>query len=205
MNHPNQKKMTAMDKAGIGIVIVITVVAVAFTMAAQSGFESPTMAAPVSKESTPSDPFADIAEKTKQREQAIEEQMKMLAKETPSFEEEAVTVSTPRIEDVPEMTGPMTVQVSLPSGSSVPGCEEILECFVPTSVTINAGDTVSWSNDDTAAHTVTSGTPAGGPDGVFDSSLFMAGATFDVTFDNSGSYDYFCMVHPWMVANVQVN
>jgi len=199
--------MTAMDKAGIGIAIGITVIAVAFTAAASQmgGFDSPFMVAPVSKESTPSDPFADIAEKTKQREQAIEEQMKMLAKEVPSFEEEAVTVSTPRIEDVPEMTGPMTVQVSLPSGSSVPGCEEILECYVPTSVSINTGDTISWSNDDTAAHTVTSGTPAGGPDGVFDSSLFMAGATFDVTFDNSGSYDYFCMVHPWMVANVQVN
>jgi len=198
--------MTAMDKAGIGIVIGITVIAVAFTMAASlPGFQSPTMAAPVSKESTSSDPFADIAEKTKQREQAIEEQMKMIAKEVPSFEEEAVTVSTPRIEDVPEMTGPMTVQVSLPSGSSVPGCEEILECYVPTSVSINTGDTISWSNDDTAAHTVTSGTPAEGPDGVFDSSLFMAGATFDVTFDNSGSYDYFCMVHPWMVASVQVN
>ncbi len=196
--------MTTMDKAGIGLAIGITVVAVAFTMAASlSGFEM--AVAPVSKESTPSDPFADIAEKVKQREQAIEEQMKMVAKEVPSFEEEAVTVSTPRIEDVPEMTGPMTVQVSLPSGSSVPGCEEILECYVPTSVSINTGDTISWSNDDTAAHTVTSGTPVGGPDGVFDSSLFMAEATFDVTFDNPGSYDYFCMVHPWMVGKVQVN
>jgi len=204
MNHTNQKKMTAMDKAGIGIAIGITVVAVAFTMAASlSGFEM--AAAPVSKESTTSDPFADIAEKAKQREQAIEEQMQMLAKEAPSFEEEAVTVSTPRIEDVPEMTEPMTVQVSLPSGSSVPGCEETNECYVPTSVSINTGDTISWSNDDTAAHTVSSGTPAGGPDGVFDSSLFMAGATFDVTFDNPGSYDYFCMVHPWMVGTVQVN
>ncbi len=154
-----------MDKAGIGIAIGITVVAVAFTMAASlQGFEM--AVAPVSKESTPSDPFADIAEKVKQREQAIEEQMKMVAKEVPSFEEEAVTVSTPRIEDVPEMTEPMTVQVSLPSGSSVPGCEEILECYVPTSVSINTGDTVSWSNDDTAAHTVSSGTPVGGPDGV---------------------------------------
>ncbi len=198
--------MTAMDKAGIGLAIGITVVAVAFTMAASlQGFEM--AVAPVSKESTPSDPFADIAEKVKQREQAIEEQMEMAAKEVPSFEEEAVTVLTPRIEDVPEITEPMTVQVSLPSGSSVPGCEEILECYVPTSVSINTGDTISWSNDDTAAHTVTSGTPGeqASVGAVFDSSLFMAGATFDVTFDNPGSYDYFCMVHPWMVGNVQVN
>jgi len=71
--------------------------------------------------------------------------------------------------------------------------------------TIYSGDTVNWSNDDTAAHTVTSGNASDGPDGTFDSSLFMAGTTFEVTFDESGSYDYFCMVHPWMTGNIQVN
>jgi len=102
-------------------------------------------------------------------------------------------------------SGPKTKTVSMPSGTSVPGCEETNTCFIPSSVTINVGDTVSWSNDDTAAHTVTSGLPTDGPDGNFDSSLLMVGKTFDVTFDNSGSYDYFCMVHPWMVGKVQVN
>ena len=101
--------------------------------------------------------------------------------------------------------GPQTVIVTLPAGTSVPGCEETNECFIPESITINAGDTVSWDNTDTAAHTVTSGTAANGPDGTFDSSLLMGGATFEVTFDESGSNDYFCMVHPWMVGNVQVN
>ena len=101
--------------------------------------------------------------------------------------------------------GPQTVTVTLPAGTSVPGCEETNECFIPESITINAGDTVSWDNTDTAAHTVTSGTAADGPDGTFDSSLLMGGATFEVTFDELGSNDYFCMVHPWMVGNVQVN
>jgi len=90
------------------------------------------------------------------------------------------------------------VTVSLPEGSSVPGCEETNECYIPYRVTVNPGDEVVWSNDDTAAHTVTSGTPAEGPDGIFDSSLFMAGNTFSHTFDTLGEYDYFCMVHPWM-------
>ncbi|MDO8640584.1 MAG: plastocyanin/azurin family copper-binding protein, partial [Nitrosarchaeum sp.] len=49
------------------------------------------------------------------------------------------------------------------------------------------------------------GNPSDGPSGVFDSSLIMAGASFENTFDAAGSYDYFCMVHPWMVGNVQVN
>ena len=63
------------------------------------------------------------------------------------------------------------------------------------------GGEVTWSNDDSAAHTVTSGGAAtGGPDGNFDSSLFMAGTTFSVVFDDydEGEYPYFCIVHPWM-------
>jgi len=103
------------------------------------------------------------------------------------------------------MAGPQTMMVSLPKDSAAPGCETTDACYIPSMVSINVGDTVSWSNDDTAAHTVTSGTPQGGPDGVFDSSLFMAGTTFDVTFDSSGNYDYFCMVHPWMAGKVTVN
>jgi len=98
-----------------------------------------------------------------------------------------------------------TVTVSAPAGSSVPGCEETNECFIPEDVTINAGDTVEWSNDDTAAHTVTSGTAAGDDVGdLFDSGLFMVGATFSHTFADTGTYDYFCMVHPWMVGTVIV-
>jgi len=95
--------------------------------------------------------------------------------------------------------------VAIPSGSSSPGCETSNACFLPSSNTINAGDTVEWSNTDTAAHTVTSGSPSEGPSGEFDSSLIMAGATYAHTFDKSGSYDYFCMVHPWMVGNIKVN
>ncbi|MDH3793868.1 MAG: PEFG-CTERM sorting domain-containing protein [Nitrosopumilus sp.] len=96
------------------------------------------------------------------------------------------------------------VSVSVPQGTSVPGCEETNECFLPYLVTIHPGDEVVWSNDDTAAHTVTSGTTAVGADGLFDSSLFMAGATFSHTFDTLGEYDYFCMVHPWMLGKVFV-
>ena len=90
-------------------------------------------------------------------------------------------------------------------GSSTPGCENTNQCFIPNPVTIAMGGTVTWENVDNAAHTVTSGSPADGPDGVFDSSLIMAGgATFSHTFDAVGTYDYFCMVHPWMAGSVIV-
>ena len=100
---------------------------------------------------------------------------------------------------------PKTVIVDIPTGTSVPGCETTDACFSPAMVSINAGDTVEWANEPTAAHTVTGGSPATGPSGVFDSSLLMAGASYAFTFDEAGSYDYFCMVHPWMVGSVSVN
>jgi len=104
-----------------------------------------------------------------------------------------------------EAAAPKTVIVDIPTGTSVPGCETTDACFSPAMVSINAGDTVEWANEPTAAHTVTGGSPATGPSGVFDSSLLMAGASYAFTFDEAGSYDYFCMVHPWMVGSVSVN
>lgn len=96
------------------------------------------------------------------------------------------------------------VSVSIQKGASAPGCEATNECYVPHEVTVDVGGEVTWSNDDTAAHTVTSGTPENGPDAVFDSSLFMAGNTFSHKFDKAGTFHYFCMVHPWMTGSVIV-
>ena len=88
------------------------------------------------------------------------------------------------------------VTVTNAPGSSTPGCEP--NCFVPSTVTIEVGDTVTWDNTDTAAHTATGGSAADGPSGVFDSSLIMAGGSYSYTADTAGTFDYFCMVHPWM-------
>ncbi len=98
----------------------------------------------------------------------------------------------------------LTHSVSMVMGSGAPGCEVKNECYIPSLIEINEGDTVIWSNDDSAAHTVTSGTPSDGPDGMFDSSLVMAGNTFEFTFEDKGEYDYFCIVHPWMTGSVKV-
>jgi len=91
-------------------------------------------------------------------------------------------------------------------GSSVPGCEDTAEgCFIPSPVTIDMGGTVTWENNDTAAHTATGGSATEGPSGVFDSSLIMAGSSFSHTFEDAGTFDYFCMVHPWMAGAVMVS
>ena len=91
---------------------------------------------------------------------------------------------------------PMSAEVIPVSGSASPGCEP--ECYDPSTVTISAGGTVTFVNSDTAPHTVTSGNATDGPDGVWDSSLIMIDMSYSVTLDNPGTYDYFCMVHPWM-------
>ena len=91
---------------------------------------------------------------------------------------------------------PMSAEVVPVAGSATPGCEP--ECYDPSTVTISAGGTVNFVNTDTAPHTVTSGTATDGPDGVWDSSLIMIDMSYSVTLDNPGTYDYFCMVHPWM-------
>ena len=101
--------------------------------------------------------------------------------------------------------GPQTHIVETAMGSGAPGCETSNACYLPQDITISTGDTVLWDNVDTAAHTVTGGSPADGPSGVFDSSLLMAGLDYSFTFNDAGNYDYFCMVHPWMVGSVTVN
>jgi len=93
------------------------------------------------------------------------------------------------------------------SGNQVkggPNCQDTNECWIPNTVTIAVGEQVTWSNTDTAAHTVTSGTAADGPDGTFDSGLWLGGDTFSWTFDEAGTVDYFCIVHPWMAGIVIV-
>ena len=99
------------------------------------------------------------------------------------------------------------VDVSIAKGASTPGCEETNSCFDPAEAITDVGGEVTWTNTDTAAHTVTSGDLQSDPDNVgteFDSSLFGPGKTFSKTFEKAGTFPYFCMVHPWMKGVVTV-
>jgi plastocyanin len=97
------------------------------------------------------------------------------------------------------------VQVSI-----VPGSSTLTDnAYSPNPVEVAVGQTVVWTNDDTAFHTVTSGT-VGAPDQKFDSglqgptALTTKGKTFEHTFDAAGEYPYFCTLHPAMVGTVVV-
>jgi plastocyanin len=106
---------------------------------------------------------------------------------------------------VPSVFAESTHIVETAMGSGAPGCETSNACYLPADITISTGDTVQWDNVDNAAHTVTGGSPSDGPSGVFDSSLLMVGSSYSHIFDDAGSYDYFCMVHPWMTGSVTLS
>jgi predicted secreted protein with PEFG-CTERM motif len=99
----------------------------------------------------------------------------------------------------------VTVEVDIAIGSSVVGCETTNECYIPHMVTIDVGGEVMWNNIDAMAHTVTAGTPTEGLSEHFDSGLVAPGSTFSYEFEDAGTFDYFCIVHPWMAGAVMVS
>ncbi len=97
---------------------------------------------------------------------------------------------------------PTIADVSIPAGAGMISDGQIY--FDPEDITVQSGTTVVWTSNDNAVHTVTSGTPDDGPDGLFDSGMFSAGEKFEYTFSSQGTTDYYCIVHPWMVGTVTV-
>jgi len=106
---------------------------------------------------------------------------------------------------VKEKVSMVQVEVTIPDRAMYLGCEEARKCYIPSEVLVQSGSTMVWYNDDASAHTVTSGNPVDGPDGIFDSGLFLADTTFSHTFDESGEYQYYCIVHPWMTGTIFVS
>jgi plastocyanin len=70
--------------------------------------------------------------------------------------------------------------------------------FQPAWISVPAGTTVSWFNNDGVSHTVTSDS------GAFDSGAIAPGGSFGVTFSAPGAYTYHCAFHPMMTGTVVV-
>ena len=70
--------------------------------------------------------------------------------------------------------------------------------FAPTSVTIDVGDTVTWTTDGPTPHSATA------DDGSFDTGIFEAGQSRSETFDQAGTFAYFCTPHPNMRGTITV-
>lgn len=87
--------------------------------------------------------------------------------------------------------------------------------FMPETLTVSAGDTVTWVNGESITHTITSGTfsdvdtttglrASEAADGLFDERLGEEGGTFSYTFESAGTFQYFCDIHDGMNATVVV-
>jgi plastocyanin len=70
--------------------------------------------------------------------------------------------------------------------------------FAPTSLTVKAGSTVTWTNKDEEPHTIVSDT------GVFRSGAIDTNESFSFRFDKPGTYRYACSIHPRMVGTIVV-
>jgi len=70
--------------------------------------------------------------------------------------------------------------------------------YSPAGVTVNVGDTITWTNEDAAPHTATA------DDGEFDTGTLSRGASGSQTFSSAGTFSYFCTIHPSMTATVTV-
>ncbi|WP_234436053.1 cupredoxin domain-containing protein [Streptomyces sp. NRRL S-813] len=99
----------------------------------------------------------------------------------------------------------MTMSMSPGKGSStapVSGHTVAIKnfAFSPATLKVTAGTTVTWTNEDTDAHTVTS-TSSGGP---LHSAALATHDTYRYTFTKPGTYAYLCTIHPFMTATVEV-
>lgn len=70
--------------------------------------------------------------------------------------------------------------------------------FSPGQITVTAGTTVTWVNNDAAPHTAT------GDAGEFDTGQIASGGSASITFDTPGTYAYHCSIHPNMTATLIV-
>ncbi len=89
-----------------------------------------------------------------------------------------------------------------------PGPNEVFMrsiAFDPPEITINAGESVTWTNMDIVPHTATSGSPGDDDLGsIFQSSRLPNGGTFTHTFDEPGEFIYFCEEHPGIMRDAKV-
>lgn len=95
----------------------------------------------------------------------------------------------------------LNTNVSVAPNASIPGKPS----FVPRLIIVGIGDTVSWTNNDTVPHIVTSSEPRiAEPDLKFKSGLLEPDRVFEHTFAHAGSYQYYCAIHPFMTVEVVV-
>ena len=107
------------------------------------------------------------------------------------------------VQDVDDQKTVLKGDIIMPTKVSRPGCEKTDSCYIPSKIVIKQGNSVTWVNEDVAFHSVTSGY-YDEPSEIFDSEYLDPEESFTFIFENIGTYDYFCTLHPWMKGQVIV-
>ena len=76
--------------------------------------------------------------------------------------------------------------------------------FTEDNITVAAGDTVSWTNLDSATHTVTAGDESAPNPDAFDSGDLGQDESFDLVVADAGEIAYYCQIHPQMQGTITV-
>jgi len=114
-----------------------------------------------------------------------------------NFEETNSEETTVKVEEI------IKADVIIPIKVSRPGCDIEDICYIPSNIVVEKGKSVTWVNEDSSFHSVTSGF-YGEPTVLFDSGYLDPYQSYTLSFDEFGTYDYFCTLHPWMKAQVIV-
>ena len=107
------------------------------------------------------------------------------------------------VQDIDDQKTILKGDVIMSTKVSRPGCEKTDSCYTPSKIVIKQGNSVTWVNEDVAFHSVTSGY-YDEPSEIFDSGYLDPEESFTFIFENIGTYDYFCTLHPWMKGQVIV-
>lgn len=94
--------------------------------------------------------------------------------------------------------------VRILEGNIAPTCIKDSTCYDKPTLGITTGETITWINEDIPAHTIVSGSLLDGNTGLFDSNLILPEKTFSYTFTTEGTYDYYCILHPWASGIINV-
>ena len=112
--------------------------------------------------------------------------------------DETTQTETVEIETVEEIDATITIPVK----AARPACGPHPECYIPSYYVAKVDEPVIWLNEDSAFHSVTSGSYEE-PADLFDSGHMDPYGIFTYTFEEPGMYPYFCTLHPWMAGNVK--
>ena len=113
-----------------------------------------------------------------------------------NFQPQAQTQAVSQFQNQQNQVGvPSKVTVNIVEGASNKNNDQF---YVPKEITIKSGGTVTWENNDKAAHTAT------GNNDQFDSGIISPSQSFSTTLSSSGTVNYHCSIHPWMKGTIHV-